>query len=275
LPFRGIFQKILLVFILSFAAAIVVISKSQHERMAEVRAVVVDATLPLLKVVSMPVDAVVWARDTIHDAIFVFQENKMLRQQNARLARIQMIASQLQAENVRLRESLHFVPESNYRFITARVISDLSSPYMASTMINAGSKDGIKKGQVVVSDKGLVGRILEVGSRSSRILLLSDVNSRVPVITSNSHERGILMGGKREDMPIIRHLKMDTEVQPGESVVTSGDGQFYPAGLPVGVVKDMKEDEGARLVLFVQPTQLEFVNVVDYQPEGEGAPPKP
>ncbi len=266
-PFRSFFQKIVFVFVLTIAIAGLVLGKSNHEQMVAVRALVIDIALPLVRIVSMPINAVIAVGSTLHEAVFVFEENRLLRQQNARLARMQMVAAQVQTENVRLRQMLHFISEPTYGFITARVVSDISSPYMRATMINAGSAAGVKKGQVVLNEKGLVGRVLEVGEHSSRVLLLNDMNSRVPVMTSNSRERGILTGDNR-DSPIMRHLRIDHEVQVGESVLTSGDGQYFPAGLPVGVIKNIGDD-GARTAVFVKPEQLEYVNIIDFSAAAE------
>jgi rod shape-determining protein MreC len=269
LPFRSFFQKVVFIFVLTIAIAGLVLGKSNHEQMVAVRALIMDAALPLVRIVSMPVNAVISIGGTLHDAVFVFEENRLLRQQNARLARMQMVAAQVQTENVRLRHMLHFISEPTYGFITARVVSDISSPYMRATMINAGNAEGVKKGQVVLNEKGLVGRVLEVGEHSSRVLLLSDMNSRVPVMTSNSRERGILTGDNR-DNPIMRHLRIDHQVQVGESVLTSGDGQYFPAGLPVGTIKDV-DDDGARTAVFVRPEQLDYVNIIDFSADAEKA----
>jgi rod shape-determining protein MreC len=124
---------------------------------------------------------------------------------------------------------------------------------------------------VVVAGEGLVGRLTEVGRRSSRVLLLTDINSKVPVVMEDSRARAILVGNNR-NRPELAFLKAKTGVSPGDRIVTSGVAGAFPPGLPVGVVASV--DEGHILVeLFIEESRLELVRILDYGPEGIVADP--
>jgi len=134
-----------------------------------------------------------------------------------------------------------------------------------------GSRHGARSGQVVVAGEGLVGRLTEVGARSSRVLLLTDINSRVSVVMEESRARAILVGNNR-NRPDLAFLKSQTGVSPGDRIVTSGIAGAFPPGLPVGVVASV--DEGhIRVELFIEESRLELVRILDYGLNGIVADP--
>jgi rod shape-determining protein MreC len=109
---------------------------------------------------------------------------------------------------------------------------------------------------------GLAGRIAEVGRRSARVLLLTDINSRVPVLVERTRDRAIL-AGDNSNHPQLLYLKPRAELRVGDRVVTSGDGGVFPAGLPVGVV-DSIEDGVVGIAPFVDWDRMEYLRIVDY-----------
>ena len=153
-------------------------------------------------------------------------------------------------------------PPHARQFVTARVVTDMSGPYLHSALVASGSAEGVKKDQAAVSDGGLVGRVVEAGEHSARILLLSDLNSRVPVIAEGTREKAIL-AGSNSSLPTLAYLAADSKIAVGERIVTSGDGGIFPKGLPVGVVTSI--DKGVVSVsLFVDPANVEYLSVIDY-----------
>ena len=177
---------------------------------------------------------------------------------------------------------LNFVPPPRASFVSARVIADGSGPFSRSVLLNVGTRNGIAKGQAVVNDLGLIGRVTEVGQRSARVLLLSDFNSRVPILFETTRERAILAGDNSATMR-LDFVSPTAKVTPGERIVTSGHGGLLPAGLPVGAIVGGK-DGAPRIQPFVDWSRLEYVRVVDYPapttPESDGAedaktPPAP
>jgi rod shape-determining protein MreC len=140
------------------------------------------------------------------------------------------------------------------------VLADSGSPFRQSVLLNVGARDGIRDGWATMDGIGLVGRISGVGDKSSRVILLTDNNSRVPVTVQPSGQRGILTGDNSQ-LPPLDFLEDGDAVQPGDRVVTSGDGAVFPAGLLVGqVAKDT--DGRLRVVLAADYQRLVFLRVL-------------
>jgi rod shape-determining protein MreC len=155
------------------------------------------------------------------------------------------------------------VPDPKSTYVSARVIGDQVGAFVREVLIAAGARDGLLKGQAAMTGDGLAGRIAEVGQRSARVLLLTDINSRLPVLLERTRDRAIL-AGDNSNRPQLLYLKPRTELRVGDRVVTSGDGGVFPAGLPVGVVESI-EDGVVSVAPFVDWDRMEYLRVVDYQ----------
>jgi rod shape-determining protein MreC len=129
-------------------------------------------------------------------------------------------------------------------------------------LLNAGSRDGIRKGQAVIAGEYLVGRIAEVGDRSARVLLLTDINSHIPVVVEGTRAKAIL-AGDNSDRARLNYLAPNSAAAPGTRVVTSGHGGAFPPGLPVGVITTL-QDGVVRVEPFVHRYALDYVTVVDF-----------
>ena len=129
-------------------------------------------------------------------------------------------------------------------------------------VINAGSEDGVKKGQAVLSDRGFIGRVSAVAKNSARLLLATDINSRVPVILESTRTRAVMVG-RNTGRPKLIHLPAGAQITSSERVITSGHGGVFPPGLPVGLVATVS-DRGIEVQQFTDYHQLEFVRIVDF-----------
>jgi rod shape-determining protein MreC len=158
---------------------------------------------------------------------------------------------------------LNMVPDSPASFVTAPVIGDTGGPFLRNLLLGAGSREGVQRLHVVTSGEGLVGRIVQVGERSARVLLLTDLNSRIPVMVGQSGERAIL-AGDNTDQPQLLYLTTEAEIAVGDRVVTSGLGGVFPASLPIGVVVRVA-GTAARVQPYVDGRRLAYVRVVDYR----------
>lgn len=253
------------------AFGLMLLGKADAVLMERVRAHVADAISPILDVVSRPISAVSNFVYEVHALTAVREENQNLRIENNRLLQQQSVARKLEAENSSLRGLLKFSPGPSAKFITARVIGDAERVFVKSLLLNAGSDEGVRKGQAVISGDGLAGRVVDVGARSSRVLLLQDVNSRVPVVVASTRARAILVGKNRQPPHLLR-LPAGTVVTPGDLVTTSGHGGAFPPGLSVGQVVSVSE-AGVIVKPHVRFDHLEYVRIVDYD-VGE-APQRP
>jgi rod shape-determining protein MreC len=154
--------------------------------------------------------------------------------------------------------------ETRIPAIATRVVSDPGGPFVRAIILDAGGSKGVSKFQPVMAPAGVVGRIVTVGRQSARALLLTDLNSRIPVFIRRTGDRGILLGDN-SDRPKLAYLPMQSSAKVGDEVFTSGDGGIFPAKLPVGVV-DFVDGPTVRVRLAADLSRLDFVNVLAYQP---------
>lgn len=220
-----------------------------------------DALAPVIAAVNLPAQV---ASDYIATVTGIGQLHKevvQLREENARLREWHNVALTLQSENARLADLLKLkLPESS-GFISARVISDAGNSFAQSVLVLAGEEDGVVKGQAVLSGDGLVGRVIESGHKASRILLLTDINSRVPVVIDGTETRAIL-AGQNHPYPLMDHLPPDHKVQTGQRVVTSGHGGLFLPGMPVG--QTYVDERGQVYVqLYAGLDRLNYVRIHD------------
>ena len=226
------------------------------------RIALADTLAPIFAVVSRPVSAVQTAMEDAQGLLTLRSDNAQLRAENEQLRRWQAVAMALDAENTTLKANLRWIPDPAPSYVTARVVADAGGVYARSVLLSTGPNHGMTKGQIALDEGGLVGRITEVGSRSARVLLVTDMNSRIPVILESSRARAILIGtnGPR---PRLVHWAEGVRPVEGEGIVTSAEANAFPAGLPVGVVRysagDAPEvDTAARL------DRLDMVRIFDY-----------
>jgi rod shape-determining protein MreC len=261
-PVRAVAQRIAVPFLVVLSMMFILLGKADVLLFDRLRVIVVDATAPMLQAVSQPVATVGSGARYFQDLFVVYHDNQRLREENGRLLQWQNVARRLQAENAELRKLTKFQPPADARYVSAQVIANSGGAFARNVLINVGSHDEVVRGQAAVTGEGLVGRIAEVGNRASRILLLTDLNSHIPVVLDGSRERAV-MAGDNSDQPRLLYLPANVAVKVGDRVVTAGSGGVFPPGLPVGVVAAV--DGGiVRIEPFAELARLEVVQVVDF-----------
>ncbi len=220
-----------------------------------------DLAAPLLAAVSKPLhDAAAYVR-SVSGLADLQAENERLRQENARLKQWYQTALQLQTENAALQDLLNVTLPPHHNFITARVIADSGNAFARSLLVLAGAHDGVSAGQAVLSDRGLIGRVVESGGKTARVLLLDDINSRIPVMVEGTNQRAVLAGAN-DGLPALLYLPPDIAIEEGARVLTSGHGGLLPFGLPVGAV--VQDDNGRLLVRpYAEINQVHIVRIVE------------
>lgn len=261
-PFRAYAQRFAFLILVFAAFGLMLLGKAETLVVERVSTSVVDFVAPIMDVLSRPAASLNQAVETVRELAALRTENQQLRRRNDRLRAWQEAARRLAEQNAALRAMLDYVPDPPMRFVSARVIGDPGSAFVRSMLINAGTRDGIAKGQAVVTGDGLAGRIVAAGGRSARVLMITDINSRVPVVVESSRERAILAGDNRDNMRLV-FLPANAVVSPGDRILTSGHGGVFPPGLPVGRVVSVG-DGGIRVRPFVPLDRLEFVRAIDY-----------
>ena len=259
---RNASQRFALPFFVLSAVAFILMSRAEHPWLADARTRTLDVLAPVIDVTSQPVSAVNAAVETIEGWFDVVVENERLRIENDRLLHWQATARQLAAENREFRELLSSVAEARSTFVTARIVGLSSGTFVRTAVLNTGTRQGVRVGQAVVAAHGLVGRIVEAANNSSRVLLLTDLNSRIPVVIESSRKPAIV-GGDNSGILSLMFTERASDVAPGERLVTSGEGGMLPPGIPVGVVT-APQDGVWQVTPFVDPARIEHVRVLDY-----------
>jgi rod shape-determining protein MreC len=259
---RAAMQRAALPLLVLLSSTMIILGKADQIMFESLRVSVTDAAAPALDLLSRPLTALGHLTDRARDFVTVYQDNRRLAAENERLLNWQQAALKLASENARLRELLKLTPEPTTTFVTARVIANSGGAYVRSLMVHAGSENGVERGQAAVTGEGLVGRVTEVGSRAARVLLVTDLNSRVPVTIEDSQQRALLTGDNSE-RPCLRYLDARTGVKVGDRIVTSGQGGIFPPGLPVGVVASL-DGEAPRVEPYVDLSRVEYLRIVDY-----------
>ena len=249
-------------FVLLVGAALLLMMLARADtRLTErLRITINDAVAPVMAVLSQPLRTVHRVVDAAGNLVYLHGENAQLRDSNARLLKWQALALRLEQENAIYRSLLSAQVEDRLSFVSARVIGDSGGPFVRTVLLNAGARDGVEEGQAAITGDGLVGRLVETGERASRILLLTDLNSRVPVVVQTTRQRAFL-AGDNSDRPRLTFLAGNAQVRPGDRIVTSGDGGLFPPGLPVGIVTSVMQ-RGARVQPYVALDRLEYVRIL-------------
>ena len=259
---RTAIQRTMLPILVLLSGAIIVLGKADQLLFNSVRTTVTDAVAPVLDAIARPLNAAGNIVDHAKMVVTTYQENLRLEAENARLLQWQQAARNLAAENQELRGMLKAVPDAAMSYVTAPVIANSGGAFVRMILVGAGSEDRVARGQAAITGDGLVGRLTEVGNRASRVLLITDLNSRIPVTLENTRTAAVLAGDNSE-RPRLMYLPNADAVKVGDRVVTSGEGGVFPPGLPVGVVA-ANDGTGPRVEPFVEMSQIGYVLVVDY-----------
>jgi rod shape-determining protein MreC len=270
---RATIQRTTPPLLILLAAAIILVGKADQTMFDSLRIKLTDDAAPALDVLSRPLAAAGGVVDRVRGVVTMYQDNLRLEAENERLLQWQQVALKLSGDNRELRGLLKVVPDHAVSYVTARVIANSGGGYVRTVMVNAGNEQGLARGQAAITGAGLVGRLTEVGSRAARVLLLTDLNSRIPVVVEGSRVNAMLAGDNSERPRLIYVTEPET-LKIGDRIITSGEGGVFPPGVPVGLVASL--DHGlARVEPFVELSQLGHVLIADYGLSGGLPQPVP
>lgn len=264
-PLRATVQRLTLPFLIFTSAFLAVLGKADVLLFDQVRVVLADVFAPVLQVAGEPITSVSKAVGTVENVLTVYRQNQELRLENQRLLQWQQVAQRLEDENAELRNLVKFAPQGAVSSVAAQVIADSGGAFLRNVLVNVGRSEGVERGQPAMTGDGLAGRVIEVGDRTARILLLTDINSRIPVVVEGTHERAML-SGDNSDEPRLVYVQPKTPVKPGDRIVTSGSGGVLPPNLPVGVVASV--GSVIRVEPYADLARLEMVRIVNYGIDG-------
>jgi rod shape-determining protein MreC len=256
---RGAKQKFSLFVLILLSLSIFVLDISELKSIKILRSLLNDGVYRISAISSSPIKFSGTIKDFFITHTSVYKENRKLKTELEELKNKDFQTSYLQTENKRLQDIIQLEKKSVFTTITAKVILDKNSPYLNSVIINRGSSSRIKLGMPVLSEGNLAGRVVEVNFLSSRILLLNDLNSKIPVIISPKGSQAIL-SGRGKDKPELEYLPEKFELNDKNLVFTSGKDGIFFEGIPVGNV--IFEDNKIKVKLFSDSNQISFVNIV-------------
>lgn len=252
------------------AVVLVLLGKAQSSLFDRARAEFSDWTAPALEAARVPLNGVSRWFGSIGDVFAVYQENLRLKEENARLRQWQSAALMLQERVKRYQLLLNAVPDPALSSTTAHVIGRSTRPFLDTMILDAGKENGVRPGQAVVDPRGMIGRVVLTGRRTSWVILLTDLNSRIPVMIAPGNAQAILAGDNTQ-VPYLETVSATAKVRAGDQVVTSGDGGLLPPGLPVGIVT--ADGDGFRVALLADATTSDEVRIVDFKAPREEPPP--
>ncbi len=262
IPLRQALARLSLPIMIAVAFGVMLLGKADMALTERLRTTLSDALSPIYAVVSQPIRAAEALIRDVQGLARLRSDNAALREENERLRRWQAAALAMEAENTLLRRQLAYMPEAAPAFQSARVVADGGGTYARAVLLAVPPQHGIRKGQVALDERGFVGRVTEVGARSARVLLATDMNSRVPVTLEGSRARAV-MAGTNGARPRLAHWPEGVIPQEGERVVTSAEANAFPAGLPIGVVRRSAQGN-LEVELFARMDQLEIIRLFDF-----------
>ena len=275
-PLRRILVGVLVLLLL----VVFLIWRIDSPRVERFRAALIDRLVPNMEWALLPVTKAAGMMDDFQSYTRIYEQNQELRRELQQMKAWKEAALQLEQKNARLLDLNQVRLDPKLTHVTGVVLADSGSPFRQSVLLNVGARDGIRDGWATMDGIGLVGRISGVGQTTARVILLTDSNSRIPVIVQPSGQKALL-SGDNSSAPPLEFLEKPDLVRPGDRVVTSGDGGVFPADLLVGQVAQ-GTDRRLRVRLSADYERLEFLRVLRSHdlppitdPGGVVAPPLP
>lgn len=259
-PARATFAGLQYFALVFLSLVLLVLSRVSYGPLEDARRGFTDLVTPALEFASLPSAYVRrnWRR--IEGYVDSIDEMEQLKEENERLRQWQWQVEQLEWRLARMRELLHAVDEPALPFKSSRVIADAGGPFTRAVLINLGREDGVRSGSAVINAEGLVGRVVHVGAGASRVVLLNDVNSRIPVVVGPRAVRAVMIGDNAR-RPRLDFVAEGADIFPGDEVYTSGDDGILPRGLRVGAVVG-DGASGLTVQLHADPERIDYVSVL-------------
>jgi rod shape-determining protein MreC len=259
-----------LVIVIALAVVLVLLGKAQIGIFDRARAHATDLMAPMLEKMRAPVAGFDRWIGSIGEIFSVYEQNLKLKEENARLRQWRNVAITLQGRVNRYQALLHAVPDPQMNRVLARVIGRASRPFLQTMILDAGRGNKVLPGQAVMDARGMIGRIYLTGQRTSWVILLTDLNSRIPVTIAPRNVQAMMTGDNTAN-PILNLMSHTVTLHAGEQVTSSGDGGLLPAGLPLGTV--VSDGAGGwRVALLADAAASQDVEILNFSKPPEAPP---
>ena len=249
-------------FFLLISLSLIGFCRFQNPFLQQFKMALIETVTPVVYVISSPIR---WGKSTafaVSDFINTYQNNRRLRAEKSELEIWRQKALKLQAEQETLHQLLNYTPPPKTTQITANVLTDNGGRYAHSLIVSAGAQEGVHKGDVAMTGSGVLGRVIDVGRHFSRLMLLTDYASRVPVFVGPNKINGVLIGDGSL-LPKLTSLPENKTVSIGDVVLSSGQVGVYPSGLSIGVVASIDNGD-IQVRLFEENMTPDLVRLVNF-----------
>ncbi len=244
--------------------ALFLIWRIDSPRIERFRTAIIDAVVPNMDWAMAPVTQVARMVEDFRSYARIYEQNQELRRELQQMRAWREAALQLEQRNAQLLDMAQVRLDPQLTHVTGVVMADAGGPFRQSVLLNVGARDGIVDGWAVMDGLGLAGRIAGVGERSSRVILLTDSNSRVPVSVQPGGQTALL-SGDNSPAPVLEFVESPEALRPGDRVVSASDGGVFPPGLLVGEVA-LGADGRLRVRLAADYGRLDFLRVLRSRP---------
>ena len=255
---KGTQQRFSLLVLVIISILLIFLETIETKPLNKIRSFIKDVVYRTAVVVTYPTKIFSGSYNAVENHFSLYKNYNNLKKENDELKSKYSKAEFLELENSQLRKLIDEQAQSESNLVSARVMLDEQSPYLNSLIINIGANKEIKNGMAVLDGKNFIGRIVDVNFFSSRILLVTDLNSKIPVIIEPSGNHAIL-SGHGDIKPTLEYLSENHEIQENDKIYTSGKEGIFAPGIPIGeakIEKDVVEGE-----LYSELREITFVNV--------------
>lgn len=257
---RWFLSRALIIVLVLAGAMLMMLNRSAVRTGDGLTSAALDGVAPVLSAMRAPFEWVKAAANEVESYFFVRSRNRALEADVLRLREIESQNRTLLAENRRLKQLFGIIEPEQDVVGAARIVGSTGGSYVRSAIILRGARDGVARGQPVRDADGLVGQVIDVGYASARILLLTDLASRIPVRVEETN-RTAIAAGMNEKHLTLQFLSPGAPLKAGDRLVTSGDGGTFPPGIPVAIITEPRGPE-PRARPVANPGGLDFVMVL-------------
>ncbi len=260
---KGNKQRFSLIGLIFFSIGLLIVSKINIPVTNYLKITLNEIVYRTSFIVSVPEKKIQDVSNKIKNHLNVYNEYLLVKEELKEIQTKKYETQFLQEENKRLKKTINEYIY-NSKELVAKVLIDKNSPFLKSIIVNKGSKDNIKLGMAVLDESYLVGKIVEVNYSTSRVLLVSDLNSKIPVGIEPGNIQSILSGTGKQNGK-IEYLETDISIKDKSIVYTSGSGGLFKPGIPIGTYHKETDESYEIVNFFSKLSQLTFVKLVSFE----------
>lgn len=255
-------RKFLIVLVFVSALGLMLFSKADTAVLNKSVSAVSSVIYPLMNFVQLPAAFTYKIYQQFSDIASVYQENKRLKNETAEIFILKNKLNILKAENKILSKMLAYTPPPEVSYVTAKIIAEQGSGFSHAVFAYISDEQPVRKGQIVLAQGNVIGRVDFVNGNYAHILLMTDISSKIPVMNERNHARGIL-SGNNTSTPNLLFTTLEADVQKGDRLITSGVSGIFPTGLPIGKISKVRKGS-IEVEPLTKTDSLEYVTIVDY-----------